>query len=111
MMGSAAQEVVLAVQCVIAARCWAVSSAEVLVLWRQSARAVAVEKMSTQIDGVVALAPGAGLPIPGAGTGPGSELIVKAFEADTHGAYSLLEWRSERGGAWVPPHIHQAEEE
>jgi mannose-6-phosphate isomerase-like protein (cupin superfamily) len=38
-------------------------------------------------------------------------LIVKALEADTHGAYSLLEWRSERGGAWVPPHIHQAEEE
>ncbi|MBV9328007.1 MAG: cupin domain-containing protein [Chloroflexi bacterium] len=67
--------------------------------------------MSTQTDGVVALAPGTGLPITGAGTGPGSELIVKALEADTHGAYSLLEWRSERGGAWVPPHIHQAEEE
>ncbi len=67
--------------------------------------------MSTETTGVVALAPGTGLPIPGAGTGPGSELIVKALEADTRGAYSLLEWRSERGGTWVPPHIHQAEEE
>ena len=67
--------------------------------------------MSTESAGLVALAPGAGLPIPGAGSRPGNELVVKALEADTRGAYSLLEWRSERAGAWVPPHIHQAEEE
>ena len=64
--------------------------------------------MNTETGGVVALAPGTGMPIPGAGTGPGSELIVKALESDTRGAYSLLEWRSERGGTWVPAHIHEA---
>jgi hypothetical protein len=85
----------------------ALSSPDVLVLWPQSAHVVSVEKMSTQGGGVVALAPGAGLPIAGAGTGPGSELVVKALEADTRGAYSLLGWRSERGDAWVPPHIRQ----
>ena len=67
--------------------------------------------MNTETGGVVALAPGRGMPIPRAGTGPGSELIVKALESDTRGAYSLLEWRSERGGTWVPAHIHEAVEE
>jgi mannose-6-phosphate isomerase-like protein (cupin superfamily) len=43
--------------------------------------------------------------------GPGTELVVKADQATTRGAYSLLEWRSAPGGAWVPAHIHQAEEE
>ena len=50
-------------------------------------------KMSTETAGVLALAPGTGLPIPGAGTGSGSELVVEALEADTRGAYSLLDWR------------------
>ena len=57
------------------------------------------------------MAPGEGLSIVGAGTGPVTELIVNALQDETRGAYSLLEWRSERGGASVPPHIHKPEEE
>jgi hypothetical protein len=59
--------------------------------------------MTTEAGGVVALPPGAGAAMPGAGMGPGTELIVKAGRAETRGAYSLLEWRSAPGGAWVPP--------
>jgi mannose-6-phosphate isomerase-like protein (cupin superfamily) len=67
--------------------------------------------MTTEGSGVVALPPGSGSAIPGAGLGPGTELVVKADQAATRGAYSLLEWRSAQGGTWVPPHIHEAEEE
>lgn len=67
--------------------------------------------MTTEASGGGALAPGAGSAIPGAGMGPGTELVVKAGQANTHCGYSLLEWRSAPGGTWVPPHIHQAEEE
>jgi mannose-6-phosphate isomerase-like protein (cupin superfamily) len=67
--------------------------------------------MTTEASGIVALPPGAGSAISAAGMGTGTELVVKAGQSETRGAYSLLEWRSAPGGAWVPLHVHQAEEE
>jgi hypothetical protein len=44
---------------------------------------------------VVALPDGEGLAIPNAA--PGADLIVKALQSDTNGAYSLLEWAAPQG--------------
>ena len=65
--------------------------------------------MTTPPNGLVVRPDGEGLAVPNAA--PGADMIVKALHTDTNGAYSLMEWRSAPGGAWIPPHIHQGAEE